>query len=130
MADARDYRRWVAYAETDYQPGLGDLVEYPRGACLDLHQSCEKYLKAILVQRQLVVAQTHNLRDLLLEVEPALSGSSREVLAGRLLNLAATRTKYPGDFEEPSPNEVQAMAEAAAVIRAYARSILALEEKL
>ncbi len=45
-----------------------------------------------------------------------------------LLNLAANRSRYPGELEAPNFDEVQAFRNAAAMIRQTVRSALQLED--
>jgi HEPN domain-containing protein len=106
---------------------MGDIDEFPRGACFDFQQAAEKYLKAVLLCRGLEAPSLHNLRDLLLMLEPDLSNAALEVQAARLLNLAITRGRYPSETDEPTPDEARAMSQAATVLRSYARQALGLD---
>ena len=118
----------VQFAETDFRRALGDVDEFPRGACFDFQQASEKFLKAVLLQRGLEAPPIHNLRDLLLLLEPNLASTAQEVQAARLLNLAITRGRYPAETDEPTADEAKAMGEAATVLRHFARAKLGLTD--
>ncbi len=92
-----------------------------------LQQSVEKYLKAALVQRDIIPDRTHSITALLQALEPSVSRSSREWLAARLFNVIF-ETRYPGDLPEPRNEEAQALREAAEVLRAFAREKLGLDD--
>ena len=118
----------MQFAETDFRRALGDVDEFPRGACFDFQQASEKFLKAVLLRRGFEVPPIHNLRDLLLLLEPNLAATAQEVQAARLLNLAITRGRYPAETDEPTADEARAMGEAATVLRHFARAKLGLTD--
>ena len=129
MADSRDWSEWVQYAETDWRRGSRDVTEFPRGAGFDLHQSAEKYLKAILVHQKIEVPFSHDLQALLEIIDSGLAFDSREMLAAKLLTLVAPRGRYPGNFGEPTVPEAKALMEASGVLRGFARTKLNLVEE-
>jgi HEPN domain-containing protein len=127
MADSRNWLDWVRYAEDDWLRALEDLERWPRGASFDLHQSCEKYLKAVLIKRQAPVPRLHDLEPLLDLIEPTIPEESLERQAALLLSVIVRPSRYPGNFAEPTTEEAKKLAEAARVLRSLARAKLGLE---
>jgi HEPN domain-containing protein len=92
-------REWVRKAESDYRLALrtAALAEpFHDQVCFFCQQSAEKYLKALLVESNVVVPRTHNLDDLLALLLPyhASLGSLRRGLI--FLTDFAVEFRYPG----------------------------------
>ncbi|GAB4478004.1 MAG: HEPN domain-containing protein [Anaerolineales bacterium] len=113
---------WAQYAEEDYRLAVSLLRRKRkplRAICFHTQQSAEKYLKALLLSKNLAFPKTHDLPTLnsLCEQAGILTGFSPELLT--LLSEYAVRTRYPG--EEPSLEEAREALEIAKAVRAFAR---------
>jgi HEPN domain-containing protein len=93
-------REWVSKAEGDYATARREVRARRQpnfdAACFHVQQCAEKYLKALLLERGLVVARTHNLEALakpLLAAHPQLKQLAAKL---RTLTAYAVETRYPG----------------------------------
>ncbi len=93
-------REWVSKAEGDYATARREVRARRQpnfdAACFHAQQCAEKYLKALLLERGLVAARTHNLEVL---AKPLLAAHPRlKQLAAKLRTLTAyaVETRYPG----------------------------------
>jgi HEPN domain-containing protein len=95
-------REWVRKAEADYQ--LAAKLDREREPfydhrCFLCQQSSEKYLKALLEERAIPVAKTHDLEGLLnvlLSHHPRLRSLRRGL---RFLTDFAVEPRYPGEWK-------------------------------
>jgi HEPN domain-containing protein/predicted nucleotidyltransferase len=119
---------WLKKAERDLEH-RGDLLatgkDYSPELCWLSHQTCEKYLKALLVARNVRPERTHNLSDLL----EALRGAGVE-LAGRdadckLLNTHAITPRYAAGLDL-GEEDARAASDAADRIITAVRALLPL----
>jgi HEPN domain-containing protein len=128
MPDSRDPRRWIEYAENDFQAGSQIKDSIASSAAFLFHASSEKYLKAVLLQNQIPALHTHDISILLQTVEPNLEVNSREQQAAKLLDIVFNISRYPDDLLEMGLEETNSVYEATLVLRTYAREKLGLEE--
>lgn len=120
---------WVGKAEGDAHTAERELAaeEYPNydAACFHAQQCAEKYLKALLQEKQIRFRKTHDLVELLglaLEVDPSLA-EMKEPLG--FLTGFAVATRYPGPFvEKPAAERAVKIA---SEVRAKARALLGLD---
>jgi HEPN domain-containing protein len=126
VADSRNWHDWVRFAEVDWIRANRDLEEFPVAAGVDLQQAAEKYLKAVLVSRNLEPSRTHSLLALLLAVEPGIAQDSPEAAAAQLISRIFPAGRYPGGLPEATVPEAQALARATGVLRDFARTQLGL----
>lgn len=93
-------REWVRKAEADFRAALR-LGESPSKlddqACFFCQQSAEKYLKAILQERGVAFARTHDLEALCVLLAPAPPGLQSHRRGLKFLSRFAVQTRYPGD---------------------------------
>jgi HEPN domain-containing protein len=89
-------------------------------------QSVEKYLKAVLLFTGQEPSRTHNLKDLLLSIDPNTSRSSRGWIAADLLTRVTPISRYPADIAEPTHDEGLQLFDAAGFLRKLARAKLGL----
>jgi HEPN domain-containing protein len=91
-------------------------------ACFHAQQCAEKYLKAILVSRQVAFSRTHDLLLLnnLCEKAGALLGVEARGL--NTLSDHAVKVRYPGD--DPTPEEAREALAIAKTVRRLARALL------
>jgi HEPN domain-containing protein len=120
-------REWVRKAEFDRRTALRLQASRPRihmSICFHCQQFAEKYLKALLHERQQPVPRTHDCRALLGRL------STTEPVLGKLIRSAAALVRmavdlrYPG--YQPSPSESRTAWNAAERIRAEVRRRLGL----
>ncbi len=122
---------WVAKAENNYISAL-DLAQrqkyqVPDVICNQCQQCAEKYLKAILVQRNIYFPKVHDmdrLESLVAQVEPNIGRLHNEL---KLLDPYGVDVKYPGlpVSEEQAKEAIKAMR----AIRRFARAKLGLKAK-
>ena len=117
-----DSSAWARLAEDDWRLAVS-LLRRKRlpvsGICFHAQQSAEKYLKSLLVSRQIFFPKTHDLVFLnsLCEQNGIISGFAEEELM--LLTEFAVQVRYPG--EEPDETDARRAVEIARAVRAFAR---------
>jgi HEPN domain-containing protein len=117
-------RQWLTRAQVDWQTveiltAHGDSPG--ESICFHCQQYVEKLLKAFLTQQSIEAPKTHDLRRL---VQLALTRApeiSRLAAAADLLTEHAVAMRYPDEWHELEPEEVQEMV---AVARQFAGILL------
>jgi HEPN domain-containing protein len=123
-------KEWVRKAEEDYVAATA-LVRRrkqptPNAVTFHCQQCVEKYLKAFLVQHEVVFPKIHDLLELhklCLSVNPAFD------LIGDLLdhlNPYSVEFRYPG--EEATVDEAKAAVKAMKTARRFVRELLEIED--
>ena len=110
---------WMRFARSDLVlakegrlPGV--LLD---GLCFHAQQAAEKAIKAVLVRRKVRFPKTHNLRALL-DLLPESNSVPKTIDAATVLTAYAIVTRYPGGFENITPQtHRRAVRMAAAVVR-------------
>ena len=128
-ADEAELLEWVAYAEEDFitaKEGLERSTPLLLTACFHSQQCAEKYLKALLVFKDVYFPKTHDLLtlDMICGEAGIFTGIPKERFAE--LSKHAVRTRYPG--RQPIPEAAQEAFEIAAEVRKFARTFLGLEK--
>jgi HEPN domain-containing protein len=121
---------WIAKAEADYKMAAREVaaLDCPNwdGVCFHAQQSAEKYIKAVLQERDTPIARIHDLRKLVGLVSPPLPdlvAMARELDA---LSQSAVSARYPGYFaDEQSAHQALAIA---GRVRSICRRVLSLAE--
>ena len=90
-------------------------------------QACEKYLKAVILAEGGIAPRTHDIDLLILLIGFPPSLDSLEYRAAQLLSQAVSPDRYPGDVDQPTPEEAKALEKAARVLRDFSRRQLSLE---
>lgn len=128
MSDATDLSAWVERAEEDYAAVLS-AVRRKRPltyvACFHAQQCAEKYLKAVLVSRQVTFSRTH---DLLLLNDQCERAGILLGLDGKSLNALsdfAVKVRYPGD--DPTSDEAREALAITKTVRRFVRAFLELK---
>lgn len=118
--DEKEIGHWTEKAEHDFmaaehamelaEEGLTDIV------CFHCQQCAEKYLKALLLHRDMAFPKTHDLRLLLDLVSTQVSlGLRREQVIP--LNRYAIEGRYPGDWEPITTSDARRALEMAQAVR-------------
>ena len=99
MKDSSETNEWVEYAEEDLVMAKSSLRRnkpLTTSSCFHSQQCAEKYLKALLVAKEIAFPKTHDLivLDSLCNKAGILTGYTKEEL-GRLAGYAV-HTRYPG----------------------------------
>jgi HEPN domain-containing protein len=128
MSDQSDQFDWVEYAEEDLimaKSALRRRKPLTTPSCFHSQQCAEKYLKAILVSRDIEFPKTHDLLILttLCADGGILTGFRKEDL-GRLSGYAV-HTRYPGN--QPTLEEAKDALEISKTVRRFARTFLGLK---
>lgn len=125
MNATNEVNQWVEYAEEDHTVARSSLRRakpLTTSSCFHSQQCAEKYLKAILVSKNMEFPKTHDLLilDELCNKAGVLTGFTKEDL-GRLSGFAV-HTRYPGN--QPTHEDAQEALKIASQIRRFARSLL------
>jgi len=125
MNAVNEVNEWVEYAEEDFTVAKSSLRRtkpLTTSSCFHSQQCAEKYLKAILVSKDVEFPKTHDLLilDGLCNKAGVLTGFSTEEL-GRLSGFAVN-TRYPGN--QPAKEDAKEALGIASAIRRFARSLL------
>jgi HEPN domain-containing protein len=106
--------QWVKKAESDWETILivSGHEESPRDAvCFHCQQHVEKLLKAFLTLHGIEAPRTHNLRRLIQLIEPVSGDLSHLKDAADNLTIHGVASRYPDDWREVSPEEMNEMIE-------------------
>ena len=95
---------WFSYAETDLKAASRLGTDFRAITCFHCQQGAEKYIKGLLLCLQVDFRKTHDL-FYLLELLP-LDMPDDIFEAADYLNEYAVETRYPGDYDEISIDEV------------------------
>jgi HEPN domain-containing protein len=129
MTQVSELKSWITYAEEDYGAAktlMGLKKPLLGAACFHAHQSAEKYLKALLILKDVDFPKTHDLLTLntLCNEKGILTGFDPQQLAD--LTKFAVQARYPGS--QPTSEEAAEMLAIAKSIRRFARSFLGLKK--
>lgn len=122
----QDVRRWIEKAENDRRNAEFVLTlenKCPTDTvCFHCQQCLEKYLKAVLVFRQIQFPRTH---DLVLLANLIGDSSILESIDHlRRLNRYSVEARYPGEWEPISYEEAKAAYQAAVQVSKFAKTLL------
>jgi HEPN domain-containing protein len=129
MSASSDALEWVNSAEEDLimaKSALKRRKPLTTVSCFHSQQCAEKYLKAILVAKDVEFPKTHDLLILntLCSTAGIMTGFTKEDL-GRLSGYAV-HTRYPGN--QPAPEDAKEALEITMTIRQFARMFLGLKK--
>lgn len=125
MSDPKDPLAWVDKAEEDYEMAISALRKKKPSvysACFHAQQCAEKYMKGMLVARDIDFPKTHDLIALnnLCERAGIYLGIDYKLLND--VSDHAVRARYPGS--EPSIEEARDALATAKTVRKFARRFL------
>jgi HEPN domain-containing protein len=128
MSDPSNPLDWANYAEQDWEAAkllLKRTKPLTISVCFHAQQSAEKYLKALLIAKEVDFPKTHDLSSLNMLCNQAgvLTGFSPAKLA--ILADHAVASRYPGN--EPTFGDAKESIEIAKTIRKFARSFLGIK---
>ena len=129
MTDIKELKSWIAHAEDDFLAAK-TLARTKKplltGACFHAQQSAEKYLKALLILKDVDFPKTHDLSTLNTMCNE--TGILTGLIPRQLTDLTeyAVRRRYPG--EEPTREDAKEAIEIATTVRRFARSYLGLKK--
>ena len=129
MTEISELRSWITYAEEDYRAAkmlLGLKKPLLGAACFHAQQCGEKYLKALLILKDVDFPKTHDLSTLntLCNQNGIFTGFDSQQLAD--LTKFAVQARYPGS--QPTSEEAEEMLVIAKIIRRFARPFLGLKK--
>ena len=129
MTEISELKSWIAYAEEDFNATktLLSLKKPLRAAvCFHAQQCAEKYLKALLILKDVDFPKTHDLPSLntLCNQNDILTGFDPQQLAD--LTKHAVQARYPGS--QPTLEEAKETFKFAKTVRRFARSFLGLKK--
>jgi HEPN domain-containing protein len=129
MTEISELKSWIAHAEEDYSAAkslLGLKKPLLGAVCFHAQQCAEKYLKALLILKDVDFPKTHDLPTLntLCGQTGILTGFDLQQLAD--LTRYAVQARYPGS--QPTREEAKEALEIAKNVRRFARSFLVLKK--
>lgn len=119
---------WVNKAEGDFRVAKGQMVDEAPvydAVCFHAQQCSEKYLEALLVERDQYFPKTHDLETLaklLLPLCPDLGQHTDQLL---FLTVFAVEIRYPG--VQATPEDAERCLDAAQGARVVCRDLLGLK---
>jgi HEPN domain-containing protein len=114
--EAGDAAEWLLHAEShlDYAKlGRGQPAILPNQVAFHAQQAAEKALKAVLVCTLVEFPRTHDLQELLILIRNSGTSIPLELEDVTALSRFAVETRYPGDVEPITPDEVEQAIELA-----------------
>ncbi len=129
MSDIKELKSWIANAEEDFDATKALMrLKKPllAGACFHAQQCAEKYLKALLILKDVDFPKTHDLPtlDTMCVEAGILTGFDIQQLID--LTEYAVRRRYPGN--QPTPTEAKDAMEISSAVRKFARKYLGLKK--
>jgi HEPN domain-containing protein len=129
MTDVNELKSWIENAEEDFSAAKALLrLKKPllSGVCFHAQQCAEKYLKALLILKDVDFPKTHDLPTL--NTMCNASGILTGLVVQDLVDLTeyAVRRRYPGN--QPTPEEAEEAIEIAKTVRRFAREYLGLKK--
>lgn len=129
MTEISELKSWIASAEEDYGAAktlLGLKRPLLGAVCFHAQQCAEKYLKALLIVKDVDFPKSHDLPTLntLCNQNSILTGFDPQHLAD--LTKYAVQARYPGS--QPSLEEAKESLEYAKTVRRFARTFLGLKK--
>ena len=121
---------WIDKAEGDYytaqrEVNVSDMPNFD-AATYHAQQCVEKYIKALMVLKQIPFPKTHNVIELL-NLLPTKYHSLLSKDEQQLLTIYATVTRYPGDYEDISLIEAKSAVRVADKVRKAIRAVMPKE---
>jgi HEPN domain-containing protein len=128
MTEISELKSWIAYAEDDFGAAktLLSLKKPLLGAvCFHAQQCAEKYMKALLILKDVDFPKTHDLLtlDTLCSEAGVFTAFGRQQLVD--LTKHASQARYPGN--QPTLEEAKEAIEIAKSVRKFARTFLGLK---
>ena len=125
MIDIKELKSWIASAEEDLAASkilLRDKKPILFGVCFHAQQCAEKYIKALLIFKEVDFPKTHDLVTLntLCHQAGIFTGFDPQQLTE--LSRHAVQTRYPGT--QPTREEAEDALKITASIRRFARAFL------
>jgi HEPN domain-containing protein len=129
MTEISELKSWLRYAEEDFSAAkilLGLKKPLLSAVCFHGQQCAEKYLKALLILKDVDFPKTHDLPTLntLCNQNSILTGFDPQQLAD--LTKYAVQARYLGN--QPTLEEAKETIEIAKSVRRFARSFLGLKK--
>lgn len=103
-------RQWLARAGADLRASrhlLGGATSLSYAAAFHAQRAAEKFLKAVLVWRQIEFPKTHDIGRLVGLVRVADATLADLVADAAALTPYGVEVRYPGDLPEPTPAEAR-----------------------
>lgn len=129
MTEINELKSWASGAEDDFRAAR-ELLRLQKplvsASCFHAQQCGEKYLKALLILKEVDFPKTHDLPTLntLCNQAGVFTGLIPQQLSD--LSQHAVQTRYPGN--QPILEEAKEAFKIAATIRRFARSFLGLKK--
>ncbi len=106
---------------------LDESLLYPNAIAFHSHQSAEKYLKALLVWREIPFPKTHDVKVLLNLVRAADAELAESLQHVIVLTSYGVELRYPGDRPDATPEDARDAVALAQKVRKAVSDILPLK---
>lgn len=118
-------QRWLTYGESDLEVAALSPTgkTLPETLAFHAQQTGEKAIKAVLVSRGVDPPRTHNLQSVLALLPDDII-SDRVVSAADILSPYAVASRYPGDAEPVTGEELAIAVDAARDVLEWARRVV------
>jgi HEPN domain-containing protein len=123
--EAGDAAEWLLHAESDLHYaalGRGAPAILQNQVAFHTQQAAEKALKAVLVHASVDFPRTHDLQELLILIRDSGMLVPPELEPVNVLTRFAAETRYPGDLEPITPDELEQAIALADKTIAWARA--------
>jgi len=121
---------WVAKAEADFQLARREMRVCPTpgydGVCFHALQSAEKYLKAVLQERDVPIPRVHDLARLVDLIDPSIGALHERRPDLAAMTQLSVAVRYPGYFADE--DAARQTLEPADHVRCVCRSLLGVPE--
>ena len=111
---------WLHKADDDLglaEHLLGESSLYPDAIAFHCQQAAEKYLKALLVWREIPFPKTHDIKALLNLIETADATLAESLQDAVALTSYGVEIRYPGDRPDATPEDAREAVELARKVR-------------
>jgi len=111
---------WLHKADDDLglaEHLLGESSLYPDAIAFHCQQAAEKYLKALLVWREIPFPKTHDIKALLNLIETADATVAESLQDAVVLTSYGVEIRYPGDRPDATPEDAREAVELARKVR-------------
>ena len=125
-------KEWIKKAESDYkviqhEMELGDDEIVKDAVCFHCQQAIEKYLKSIMIFKNIEVPRTHSIEFLIEKIGKLYSELKNIDIKD--ITVFGTQVRYPGEYYIPRLKEVNFYVDLVITIRKITFKILKIKSK-
>jgi HEPN domain-containing protein len=116
---------WLRHAMSDLELSRKNdsPMILPEELCFHAQQAAEKALKSLLIYNNIIFPKTHNIK-MLMELLPDYYSVKKDFLDAAILTDYAVTSRYPGDYEDITPEEYKEAVRIAEMLVKWAEQII------